>query len=261
MTLVARNLGFAHHRSPVLTDVSIGLERGRVAVVLGSNGAGKTTLLRLLAGLLVPGSGDVLLGDVPLARIDRRERARRIGYLPQGGNDQWSLRTEEVVALGRLPHRSPFAAPTARDADAIERAMARTDTTHFRGRSITALSGGERARVHLARALATEPEWLLADEPLADLDPPQQARVLGLLSEAARAGCGVVAVLHDLNAAARIADTVTLLRDGRLVAHGATADVLTSANLGLAYRAAFDVERRADGRLLIWPQASIVRAA
>ena len=253
MTLATRALGFAHRRAPVLHDVSVALERGRVAVVLGANGAGKTTLLRLLAGLLVPTGGDVAIDGRDLATLDRRERARRIGYLPQGGRDQWALRAEEVVALGRLPHRSPFAGPSPADGDAVARAMARTDTTRLCHRPITTLSGGERARVHLARVLATEPEWLLADEPLADLDPPQQMRVLALLAESAARGCGVVAVLHDLNAAAQIADTVTLLREGRVVAHGPSDEVLTPPLLEAAYRAPFEVERRGDGRLLIIP--------
>lgn len=255
MSLAARSVSFAHARVPVLGAVSLTLEHGRVAVILGPNGAGKTTLLRLLAGLIAPASGEVVLDDVPLAAIDRRERARRIGYLPQGARDQWNLHAHEIVALGRLPHRSRFAAPGIDDEAAVTTAMARTDTTYFRNRLIAQLSGGERARVHLARVLATEPEWLLADEPLADLDPPQQMRVLGLLAVAARRGCGVVAVLHDLNAAAQIADTVTLLREGQVVAHGPARDILTPAHLEQAYAAPFDVEQRADGRLTILARA------
>ncbi|MES2754539.1 MAG: ABC transporter ATP-binding protein [Pseudomonadota bacterium] len=200
-----------------LDGVSAVLRPGRITVVLGPNGAGKSTLLRAAAGL-VSGEGRVLVGARDLAVIAPRERARAIGYLAQDHLVHWDLRVRDLIALGRAPHRSPFAAESAADALAIAAAMSATDTTAFAERRVLALSGGERARVLLARVLAGEPRWLLADEPLASLDPAHQLDLLARLRSVADAGAGVVLVLHDLAQAARIADDVIVLERGRVVA-------------------------------------------
>jgi len=211
----------------VLDAIVADLAPGRITAILGPNGAGKSSLIKAMAGLIVPRGGTVTLDGRDVARIDPRERARLIGYLPQDGAAAWNIAAAELVALGRLPHRSPFAGASAEDEAAVTRALAATETTHLASRAVNELSGGERARVLLARVLAGEPRWLLADEPLASLDPAHQLDILARLRGVADGGAGVVIVLHDLGHAASVADDVLLLKAGRVAAFGPVAEVLT----------------------------------
>lgn len=227
MDLIAHDLAVALGGRRVLEGVATTLRPGRVTAILGPNGAGKSSLLRALAGLIAPAAGQVTIGGGDVRALSDRDRARRIGYLPQAAAVHWNIAAQEVVALGRVPYRTPFAAPSAQDRAAIAAALAATDTGALAGRRISELSGGERARVLLARVLAGEPEWLLADEPLASLDPAHQIDILDRLRDVARQGRGVLLVLHDLAQAARAADDVLLLKQGKLVAAGPTAAVLT----------------------------------
>jgi iron complex transport system ATP-binding protein len=210
----------------VLERVSAALAPGRVTAILGPNGAGKSSLLRSIAAL-APHDGEARIGERSIAAMAPDERARRIGYLPQQGAVHWNVNASDLVALGRLPHRTSGATDMA----AVAAAMAATGTTEFADRPVDTLSGGERARVLLARVLAGEPEWLLADEPLASLDPAHQLDILARLRDVAARGTGVLVVLHDLAHAARIADDVLLLQNGRLVAAGPAADTLTPDRL------------------------------
>ncbi|MFZ5748145.1 MAG: ABC transporter ATP-binding protein [Pseudomonadota bacterium] len=226
MDLNIRDLSVSLGNRAVLRDVTASFRPGRVTAILGPNGSGKSTLVKTLAALVEPDAGRVKLGNRLIAGMDARERARTIGYLPQDGQVHWNVAVRDVAALGRFPHRAPFAAPSDADIQAVAAAMAATATDALADRRANELSGGERARVLLARALAGTPDWLLADEPLASLDPVHQIDMLDQLRGVARAGMGVVIVLHDLIQAARAADDVLLLRDGRVVAFGATRDVL-----------------------------------
>jgi len=247
MALTAESLSLSLGRRQVLDTISLSLRPGRITVLLGPNGAGKTSLLRCLAGLLRPDHGTTAIDGTPIAALAPRERARRIGYLPQSAELVWNLLARDVIALGRHPWRSPFAAPSETDRSAIADAMAATDTERFADRPANELSGGERARVLLARVLAGTPEWLLADEPLASLDPAHQIDILDRFSAAADRGCGVVIVLHDLNHAARIADDVALLSAGRLVAHGPVADTLTPATIAEIFDLSVEIFPAARG--------------
>ena len=237
MDLIAHDLAVDLGGRRVLAGVAATLRPGRVTAILGPNGAGKTTLLKALAGLIAPAAGQVTIGGRPIAALSDRERARRIGYLPQAAAVHWNVTAHDVVALGRVPYRTPFAAPSAQDRASIAAALAATETTGFAGRRIAELSGGERARVLLARVLAGEPQWLLADEPLASLDPAHQIDILDRMRGVAAAGTGVVLVLHDLAQAARVADDVLLLRQGGIAAAGASRAVLTPDRIA----AVFDV--------------------
>jgi iron complex transport system ATP-binding protein len=237
----------------VIDGVSARLMAGRVTAIIGANGAGKTSLVRALAGLLSAASGQVSLDGVPVSGLERLDRARRIGYLPQNGQPAWAITVRELAALGRFPHRNAFAAENMADQVAIEAALRATDTLHLADRPIDQISGGERARAKMARVLAGQPDWILADEPLANLDPPHQRDLLALFRDAARSGKGVVTVLHQLDAAT-FADDVLILKDGRAVAFGPASDVLTPAHLQTAYGMAFDVFDR-NGRLHILPSA------
>jgi iron complex transport system ATP-binding protein len=214
---------------PVLAGIDLTLRRGEFVAMVGPNGAGKTTLLRALAGL-VPTSGDLTVDTSHLARLSLAERARRIAYLPQGHVFHWPMPVAEIVALGRLP-RGAGADLSAADRAAIARAMDVTGVAAHAERPVTTLSGGERARVALARVLATEAEIILADEPTASLDPRYQLIVLGILRRHAEAGGTVLAVLHDLGLAARQASRLIVLDHGRIVADGPPREVLTKARL------------------------------
>ena len=226
MALTARDLTVSLGQRAVLRGVSAAFRPGRITAILGPNGSGKTTLIKSLAGLIDIDAGGVTLGDRGIGAFDPRERARLIGYLPQDGEVHWNIAVEELVALGRMPHRSPFAGPGPEDEAAIAAALAATDAAQLKGRLVQQLSGGERARVLLARVLAGQPQWLLADEPLASLDPAHQFAMLDQLRALAATGMGVAIVLHDLIQAARIADDVLLLKDGRMVAFGPTGETL-----------------------------------
>ena len=242
VTIALEGLSVRLGRRMVVTGVSATLGAGSLVGIVGPNGAGKSTLLRAMLGLIAPAAGQVRIDGAPLARMARGAVARQLAYLPQGQTVHWPLAVERIVALGRLPHLAPLSALSAGDAAAIERAMARANVAAFRDRVATALSGGERARVLLARALAVEAPALIVDEPLAALDPGHQIDVMDLLAAEARGGALVVAVLHDLTMAARYCDRLLLLDGGRLVADGPPLDVLTAARM----RAVYGVEALVD---------------
>ncbi len=216
MMLRAKNLILAHR----LDGVSAAFQPGRITAICGPNGAGKSTLLCALAALIRADSGEVLLGDTLLCAMPTQIRAQRIGYLPQNGEVAWDVAVRSLVALGQMPRRDD--AP-----EVVERALAALDLLPFAERPVSTLSGGERARALLARVLAGEPEWLLADEPLAALDIGHQLTLLRHLRRVADGGTGVVLVLHDLALAMNHADRVLVLDCGKLVKEGAPHEALS----------------------------------
>ena len=218
--LAAENLTIRRGGARVITDLSAQLARGEITAIVGPNGAGKSSLLLALAGLLKPAVGAVVLEQRALGLIPARERARRIGYLPQSPDIAWDVAAEKLIALGRLPYGDDGSA-------AIERAIAALALDPLRTRPVSQLSGGERARVLLARVLAGEPEWLLVDEPLAALDLAHQISLIGHLKACTRAGQGVALVLHDLAQAMNHAARVLVLKDGALIADGPPQDALS----------------------------------
>ena len=206
-----------------LGGISATLRPGEVTAICGPNGAGKSTLLACMAGLLAPDSGSITLDGAPLSSLPPRERARVIGFLPQTPEVAWDLTVETLVGLGRLPWR----ASPEEDTAAVNAAIETMDLAALRRRVVTTLSGGERARALVARVLAGSPRWLLADEPLANLDLGHQLALLGTLRKLAREqGLGVVLVLHDLAQAMNFADRVLVLAEGRVLADGAPEEAL-----------------------------------
>ncbi len=248
--LEARSLSVDLGRRRALSRVDLSPEPGRLTVIVGPNGAGKTTLVRALAGLLTPAEGAVTLGGAPVARMRGAERARSIAYLPQEGGIAWPLAVSSVIALGRLPHgENPDELP-AQGRAAVAEAIRCVGLEGFEDRAATELSGGERARVLLARALATQAPVLLADEPVAALDPRHQLVVLDVLKDHARAGATVVAIMHDLTLAARFADDVVLLNHGVIRAHGRPEEVLTEAQLASGFGIEAHISHE-GGRLVV----------
>ncbi|MBW4330205.1 ABC transporter ATP-binding protein [Stakelama sp. CBK3Z-3] len=234
VSIVAEHVGVELAGRPVVRDVSAAFRPGSFVGILGPNGAGKSTLVRALLGL-VPASGLVRIGEAPLNDLTRRQIARKVAYLPQGQALHWPLSVERLVALGRLPHLTPYSRIGADDREAIARAMALAEVDMLAGRIATELSGGERARVLLARALAVEASALIADEPLASLDPAHQLQGMEILRGQADSGKLVLAVFHDLNLAMRFCDRLLVLDAGRLVADGPPETVLTPQLLADVY--------------------------
>ncbi len=239
-----------------LADVTLAIEPGEMIALIGPNGAGKTTLLRALAGLVPPAAGRVTLDGRAIANIGRDQRARAIGYLPQQATIHWALPVADLVMLGRLPHIGAWRSPGPADRAAVAAAMAALDIADLAGRPATRLSGGEQARVLMARALAGEPRIVLADEPTAGLDPYHRLETLEHLAGLAGGGTAVVVVLHDLTLAARFCGRLILVDRGRLVADGAPAAVLTPERLAAVYR--IEAIRGAqDGRSFVLPWSRI----
>ena len=248
VTIRALYLSVRLGRHPAVSGVSAALEPGQLVGIIGPNGAGKSTLIRALLGLVRADGGAVSIDDTPIASLPRKDVARRVAYLPQGQTLHWPLMVERLVALGRMPHLGPLSRLSPEDEAMIDAALARADVLHLKGRIATELSGGERARVLLARALAVGAPALIADEPLAALDPGHQLDVMDLLKGEARAGSLVVTVLHDLGMAARYCDRLLLMDKGRLVADGKPMEVLTEQRLAEVYGISACIE--ADGE---WP--------
>jgi iron complex transport system ATP-binding protein len=253
--LTTQGLGVTLAGRAVLKDVSLSLASGHLAALVGPNGAGKTTLLRAVAGL-VPSNGAVQVGGDALSSLPLRERARRCAYLAQGHIVHWPLPARDIVALGRYPHGATDPARlTPRDSEAVLRAMQVADVVAFGDRRVTELSGGERSRVALARVLAVEAPVILADEPTSSLDPRHQIDVMRSLRMAADKGTLVIVVTHDLGLAARFADSVLVLSDGRLVSQGAPAEALSEQVMADVFRvSAYRAEYQRETVIVPWAE-------
>jgi len=233
----------------VLAGFSLTLEPGEVLGLVGPNGAGKSAALRCAVGLERASAGQVTIGGVPLDRLGASARAKAVAFLPQQAEAAWPISVEAAVALGRLPYG---AGATRRDRDAVDKALEAVGIDSLRHRPITALSGGERALVLLARALAVESDLLLLDEPCAALDPSHRLAVMDLLVRLAAEGRGIAVVLHDLGSAARYCHRVAVLSGGRLLGAGPSGPTLSDSLLAQAF--GIRAHRgRVDGEALLIP--------
>ena len=248
--LAARGVSVTLGGHRILHDASLRLAPGELVALLGPNGAGKTTLLRALLGLVQRSGGRVRIGGDDPARLPASERARRIAYLPQSRPLAWPIRVRDVVALGRFAHGASLGRLRGADAAAVERALLACGVGRLADRQCDTLSGGELARVHVARAMAAEAPFLIADEPTAALDPLHRHRIMGLVRACAGGGGGVLVVLHEAALAARFADRLVWLADGRIVADGPPEETLTPQRLAEVYGVRARV-RRIDGDWLV----------
>jgi iron complex transport system ATP-binding protein len=236
LKLEARDITVTAGARTLVDGVSFDLSRGELVGLVGPNGAGKSTLVRAALGLHPMQAGEVRLNGKDLFALPARERAREIAFLPQTRAVEWRLPVRDVVMLGRFPHRRAFAPPSAADHAAVDRALAAVGAESIADQAAPTLSGGERSRVLLARALAVEAPLLVVDEPNAALDPFYQLQTMEILQGLARLGVGVLAVIHELQLAARFMDRLILLNRGRVACVGAPADVLTPARLAEVYQ-------------------------
>jgi iron complex transport system ATP-binding protein len=218
----------AYDRRMALCIERLSFRAGELTAIVGPNGAGKSTLIKTLAGLLPPTDGSVRLDGIQLDRFADRERARRIAYLPADSRLAWPLAARRVVELGRLPFLKPLAKPSAEDQCRVEAAIERAGASGLTHRRFDALSSGEKARILLARALATDAATLLLDEPAAALDPRHQLAVTQLLKTEAERGVCVIFAGHSLELVSRFADRVLVMDEGRITADGAPDEALQS---------------------------------
>ncbi|WP_439377896.1 ABC transporter ATP-binding protein [Amycolatopsis lexingtonensis] len=229
MTLHTENLELGYGPLRVVKDLSVRIPEGKVTMIVGTNACGKSTLLRGLARLLAPTAGAVYLDGKAITTWRSKDVATVLGLLPQSPTAPEGITVADLVGRGRYPHQGMFRRWSAEDDDAVAKAMLATDTVELADRPVDELSGGQRQRVWIAMALAQRTPLLLLDEPTTFLDIAHQVEVLDLLAELnAEDGRTVVTVLHDLNLAARYGDHLIAMKDGRIAAEGAPADILTA---------------------------------
>ena len=242
--LIVENLCVRAGAATLVENASLGLRPGELAVLLGPNGAGKTSLLRGILGLAFGTTGEVQLQGQTLAQLSPMQRARKLSYLPQRRPLAWPSPVRDVVSLGRYAWGCAPGRLGIEDVRAVDSALDACDLLEMSQRSTDTLSGGELARVHCARAFATEAPLLFADEPVASLDPRHGFRIMQLIRDHVRNGAGALVVLHDVSLAARFADRLIWMKDGRIEADGPPAETLTESRMAEIYQ----VQSSIDGK-------------
>jgi iron complex transport system ATP-binding protein len=252
MTVLALHQASVSYKgTSILEDVSFSITSGRMIGLLGPNGAGKTTAVRALLGLQPLTEGRATLDGRDVASMTPKQRAALVAYLPQSRTMAWPIGVREVVGLGRFALRDDLGRPSSADGVAIEAALRDCDLIHLANRSITTLSGGEMARVHIARALTAQTQALVVDEPTNALDPRHSFDILARLQARAQGGAAVLVILHDLSAAARFCDEIILLDSGKCIGQGPPRAILSPDNLAEVY--SIEARWRGDDLYIIGP--------
>lgn len=258
MILHASGIQLRLNGNVILDGVDIDVPLGELIGLIGPNGAGKTSLLCVLANLLAPDTGTLRINRRDFADIGKKQFAQWVGYLEQGAPVYWPLRVRRLVELGRLPHLTPWSRLSATDHAVVDDAMRQAEVTHLAERVVSTLSGGERLRVLIARLFATQPTLILADEPIAALDPYHQIHTMELLLRHCRGGGGGVVVMHDLNTAARFCDRLVLIDHGRVIRNGTPAEVLTEECIRDVYGIDVDIHHLPSADIIVVPRARAI---
>lgn len=245
--LLAKNITVRAAGAVLVERASFELRQGKLVALLGPNGVGKSTLLRAVLGFAATAGGTATLDGSPVTALSPMARARNISYLPQQRPLAWPNTVRDVVALGRFAHGAALGRLGKTDADAVERALTACDLQALSERQVDTLSGGELARVHFARASAAEAPLLLADEPVAALDPRHQLKIIELIRDFVDGGGGALVVLHDVALAASFADRLLWMQAGRIIADGPPADTLDDARMASVYGVRAQVQSDRDG--------------
>jgi iron complex transport system ATP-binding protein len=252
-SLTLQHINYQAGEHQILKDISLHVSSGELIAIVGRNGAGKSTLLHVIAGLLPVSQGDVRLDGQPLSHLRRKAIARQLALLPQQARIDFGFQVHDIVRMGRHPHRGRFRSASPHDEAIVHQAMAVTGTAFLAQRLITEVSSGERQLILLAQALTQEPQFLLLDEPTANLDIAHQYHVVQLLQRLAREGMGVVAVVHDLSMAVRCFPRLILLDDGMVVGDGPSLEVLSVDTIKRVFRVqARFYQDQEQGAPLLW---------
>ncbi|MBX2829675.1 MAG: ABC transporter ATP-binding protein [Rhodospirillales bacterium] len=254
MSIELRNVAWSVGFKKIIEDVSLAIEPGEFLGLIGPNGSGKTSMMSVLAGIRPPSGGQALLNGSAMKKVGRRNLARKIGFVEQQADTIDRITVREAVSLGRTPYLSVLSPWSTRDDAIVDDALCAVDMAAMADRMWQTLSGGEKQRVHIARALAQEPTYLLLDEPTNHLDIRHQ---LGLLELVGRLPLTVVAALHDLNHAAMFCDRIAMMAKGRLIAVGRPVEILTPENLRDVFGVSASVDVDDKGRCVIRFQTSI----
>ncbi len=233
LEVTALSVKFAH--KTILHNIDFGMNAGEFIGLIGPNGSGKTTLIRSLSGMLPDNKKKVKFLGRSLADYNRKQLAKKIAYLPQGNESHWSITVENLVMLGRLPHQKQWQGSSDLDKKIVQKVLQGCGVSQFANTPVDTLSGGERARVFLSRALAVEPELLMVDEPISGLDPGYQLDVMQKFRQLSESGMGIICVIHDLTLATRYCHKLVMLSEQKIISAGKPEQVLSSENIARCY--------------------------
>lgn len=242
--LQVENLQFGYRKDLVLKEISFNIEKGKFVSIIGPNGSGKSTLLKTINQLYSPSQGNILIDGNNINRLKKKELARKIALVPQDTLIDYEFTVEDIVLMGRHPYKGRFQNENENDYKIVNEALKMTNTLHLKDRVITEISGGERQRVIIAKALAQKPSIILLDEPTSHLDINHQIEILNLLKRLNKeTGTTIVIVIHDINLASRYSDEIIMLNEGEILGMGSPEKVITKNNIEFAYELKVEIEK------------------
>jgi len=247
------DLGFSYNGTEILNGITLSIAPGKMVGILGANGAGKSTLLKILCGVLKPKSGEALFNNKALSKMDRREIAKGIAYIPQDPMFAFPFTVNEVVLMGRAPYIGRFEFEREQDKEVAERAMETVGIIHLKNRLISEVSAGERQLASIARGLVQEPEIMILDEPATYLDVKHRTEIMNILRALKEEkGISIIAATHDIFSSLSYFDEIMILKDGNVLAHGKADQIINNEILSTAYGIEVIV-RKENGRVFVFP--------